>query len=114
MPTRHERSSEKKFVKLTAGKTKIKYFKGKPKKHHCALCQGMLFGVPHSHKIHELAKLSKTQKRPTVVFGGVLCSNCRKKVFEETAKVSQNLKSIDEVSFKIKEFVQTAKQVMEK
>jgi len=91
MPNPHERSSEKKFVRVPGGKTTIKYFKGKGKKQHCALCKNILHGVFHSINRSKVSKLSKTQRRPSVPFGGVLCSKCRVKVFEETIKVKQNL-----------------------
>lgn len=105
MPTKHERASEKKFVRTTSGKAKVVYFKGKSKKHHCALCKKILHGVPHSHSVYEMSKLSKTQKKPSVAFGGVLCSSCRRDVLEEAIKVKVQQKEMRDVAFKIKNFV---------
>jgi len=113
MPKPHERSSEKKFVKTPGGKTKIRYFKGKAKKHHCALCKGILQGVAHSLRRKGVSKLSKTQKRPSVSFGGVLCTNCRKSVFEETIKVKLKIKPEKDVPFVMKHFVDEATQLVE-
>ncbi len=113
MPNRHERASEKKFVRTISGKAKIVYFKGKSKKHHCALCKKPLHGVPHSSSVFEMAKLSKTQKRPSTMFGGVLCSSCRKKTVEETIKVKGNQKQLQEVPFKLKQFVEMAMNKVE-
>jgi len=113
MPNRHERSSEKKFVRTPGGKTKIRYFKGKAKKQHCALCKGILAGVPHSLRRNGISKLSKTQKRPQVPFGGILCSACRVKVFEETIKIKQKIKPMNQVSFRVKNFVEQALQKVE-
>ena len=108
MPTKHERASEKKFVRITSGKAKMVYFKGKSRKHHCALCKKILHGVPHSHSVYGMSKLSKTQKRPSVAFGGVLCSPCRRNVLEEAIKVKGQQKEMGAVSFKIKNFVEMA------
>lgn len=113
MPTKQQRASEKKFVRTPGGKTVIRYFKGKSQKHHCAICKGILHGTPHSKNITAVSKLSKSKKRPSVAFGGVLCSNCRTIVFEETIKVKGQIKGIEEVPFKVKSFVEMAMQKVE-
>ena len=113
MPRPHERSSERKFVRTPGGKTIVRYFKGKAKKHHCALCKGILHGVAHSQRRLGISKLSKTQKKPSVIFGGVLCSSCRVVVIEETVKVKQNIKPIEDVSFKVRNFVEQAQLKVE-
>lgn len=112
MPQRRERSSEKKFVKTKGKKTRIHYFKGKAKKQHCAVCDAVLHGVAHSKRRNEFSKLSKTQKRPSVHFGGILCSNCRVMVVEETIKVKTG-KPIQSVPFKIKSFVEMSEKQVE-
>ncbi len=108
MVKRFERSSEKKFVRTPGAQTKIVFFKGKAKKHHCALCKKILHGVAHASRRYDVSKLSKTQKRPSVPFGGVLCSSCRRKVFIETIKVKEGIKQLQDVSFLLKKFVQMA------
>jgi ribosomal protein L34E len=107
MPTRSERSKEKKFVR-TPGGVKIRYETGKSGKHHCARCKTVLHGVPHGKRRGEIAKLSKSEKRPSVIFGGVLCGNCRKEVIEDAAKIKAGFKEEKDVDLEIKKFVEIA------
>lgn len=105
MPKPRERASLKKFRKTISG-TKIDYVKGKNKKIHCGMCKAILHGVPHSKTKAEINKLSKTKKRPEVVFGGVLCSKCRTKVVKNTTKVKYGELDINEVPLDIKGYVE--------
>ena len=108
MPNPHERSSEKKFTRTPGGKVSIHYFKGKASKHSCALCGSQLHGTPHGRRKSGVAKLSKTERRPSSAFGGVLCGNCREVIFTEAIKVKSKVKDIREVSFKSKKYVEMA------
>ena len=108
MPNPHERSSEKKFTRTPGGKVRIHYFKGKASKHSCALCGSQLHGTPHGRRKSGVAKLSKTERRPSSAFGGVLCGNCREVIFTEAIKVKSKVKDIREVSFKSKKYVEMA------
>ncbi|MFH1257203.1 MAG: 50S ribosomal protein L34e [Candidatus Diapherotrites archaeon] len=108
MPRRSQRSKSKKFRKTPGGKTKTHYFKGKGSKHECASCGKQLHGVPHSRKNFEVRNLSKSQRRPSALFGGVLCGKCRRIVVEETAKVKHGLKEAGDVSLSLKKFVEQA------
>ncbi|MBT7241787.1 MAG: hypothetical protein HN878_04830, partial [Candidatus Diapherotrites archaeon] len=56
-------------------------------------------------------KKSKSQKRPSVPFGGVLSSKPREQVFTEYGKVMAGVKTIDEVGQTYRKYV---KQIMEK
>jgi ribosomal protein L34E len=84
---------------------KIKLVRQKTSKKTCAICPAQLSGVPHGLAKAGTRKLSKTQKRPSVPFGGVLCTGCRSLVAEETAKVLSG-KKIEEVDLSMKPFVE--------
>ena len=73
----------KEFIKT--GANVLRYKKKKPSKHVCAECGKVLHGVPRGRP-YEIAKLSKTAKRPNRPFGGYLCSSCARKHFKNEAR----------------------------
>ncbi|MFA6268676.1 MAG: hypothetical protein WCW13_01250 [archaeon] len=95
---RHRKSSTK---------TKREYFDGKHKLQVCSLTGKKLHGVPHETKCGML-KHSKTEKRPSVPFGGVLSGEARAKVFIEMGKVLAGVKKLDEVDEKYRKYVKQA------
>jgi large subunit ribosomal protein L34e len=96
---------KKKFRRSVKGKSKIFYVKGKKGKHKCALCKKVLHGTPHSKTKGKITKLSKTQKRPSVPFGGILCSECRTTITDEAIKVISKEKKEEELELKSKKYV---------
>jgi len=82
----------------------------KSAKKTCALCQNALHGVPHGKRVAKVRKLSKTEKRPTALFGGTLCGTCRKQVMEEAAKVNSGAKEEFEIEFRFRPYVEQALQ----
>ena len=95
-----ERRKNKKFVKIPKG-TKTIVFKKGGRKAVCEVCKKSLQGTPKG-TVSQKNKLSKTQKRPSILFGGILCNKCRDMVFEEAIKVKLGIKTIEDVSFSIK------------
>ena len=82
------------FKKTPGGKVSLVYEKRKPSVAHCGRCGAQLHGIPRGNS-KDIAKLSKTQRRPERPFGGVLCSKCLKDVLryevrEENVEESQN------------------------
>ena len=102
----HEMTLKKKFKRTIKGKSKVYYVREKPSKHHCAICRGILHGTAHGKKVAEISKLSKTQKRPSVVFGGVLCTKCRKAIMEDSAKVISEVKKIEDINLTRRKYVE--------
>mgnify|MGYP001580841852 CR=1 FL=1 len=86
----------------------MSFFKGKTSKRTCGLCGHELHGVPHGKTVVQVSKLSKTEKRPSTIFGGVLCTKCRTLVVEDAAKIKTGVISLSDVSFKEKNFVEMA------
>jgi large subunit ribosomal protein L34e len=62
----------------------------KPSPAHCALCHRRLHGVPR-RGTGELAKLSRTEKRPERAFGGTLCANCTRDVLVDRARLQSGV-----------------------
>ena len=109
MPTRSERSKKKKFRRVGKGKSKKIFVNDKPGKHHCALCKGLLHGVPHGKNSSLVKKLAKTKRRPSALFAGILCTKCRSKVAVEAAKVEAGIKKTDKIEVRLKEYVKQVK-----
>ncbi len=93
--------------KKTATETKREYFKGKHKKIKCSITGKPLAGVPHETKAGLLGK-SKSEKRPTAPFGGILSGEAREDVFIELGKVVAGVKGIDDVDDKYRKYVKQA------
>ena len=98
--------------KKTPNGTKRVYFKGKHKKIRCAITGKVLSGVPHEKKVG-LKKHSKTQKRPSAPFGGVLSGEGRHEVMIELSKVKAGIKEMADVDIKYRKYVEQSKKLAE-
>ena len=99
-----DKTKKKKKRRVTSGSRE--YFeREKTSKAVCGLCGSQLHGMPHGKKVSEVSKMSKTEKRPSVPFGGVLCTKCRRMVAEERAKLESGTKQASEIEIRIKKFV---------
>lgn len=111
MPKRSERAKKKKFRRRPSGKAEAVYVRGKPGKHHCALCGAVLQGVPHSKTAAAVRKLSKTQRRPSALFAGTLCTKCRTIVVGEAALLNCGAKQQQDIELRLRKFVQAVKVI---
>lgn len=109
VPKKSDRSKKKKFRRKASGKAKRVFVKDKPGKHKCALCKKTLHGVPHGKTSAEVRKLSKTKRRPTALFAGVLCGSCRALVVGEAAKAEANAKKFGDIELRLQKYVKQVK-----
>lgn len=79
MKTRRSRSYRRIMVKVPGGTTKLVYKKRKPEKAKCSACGDVLKGMS-SMITSKMRNTAKTKKRPQRPYGGVLCSNCMRKL----------------------------------
>ncbi len=91
-PRLRSRSVKKKFVKGGRFITKQK----KPSRAVCGLCGAVLSGVP-SRGVYELSKLPKVKRRPSRVFGGVLCASCAQRLLIEKARLKKGVLARDQI-----------------
>ena len=104
MPNKSERRKHRAF-RRSAKETRM-YTKGKKhKKLKCALCEKNLHGVPHGASRSVVAKISKSQRRPTGAFGGILCNQCKKMIMSESVKVKSRVKKMDNVNIEIRPYI---------
>lgn len=101
-----ERTKKKKFRRRSSKKSKEYYVRRKTSKHHCAICSAVMHGMPHGKTNAAVSKLSKTERRPSTGFGGVLCAACRKNICEDAAKVSSGAKNMEDVDFRRRKYVE--------
>ena len=78
-----------------------------------ALHKEKLFGMAKQKSNVVTGKLSKTQKRPSVMFGGILTSKERTLVFKEAAKIISEEKEIIETDVRLKNYINQAIKKME-
>jgi|SRR3989344_1313119 len=104
MPKRKDRWKNKKFVR-TPKKTKVKYLREKTAKHECPNCGKTMHGMPHGKTRSKARKLSKTERRPTAMFAGVLCNICRQQAIEEAIKLNEGIKQLEEISMPLRNYV---------
>lgn len=109
MPKKSERYMKFKFRRQSKGKAKKVFVSGKSGKHHCALCEKVMHGMPHGKNKGGIARLSKTERRPSALFAGVLCNQCRAIVVAEAAKVDAGVKKKDDVELRLIKFVEQVK-----
>ena len=101
-----KRRMKKKHGRVASG-SKTEYFRGKKGIPHCAITGEKLAGT-HTSTKGLSGKKSKTEKRPSAPFGGVLSGNAREQVFIELGKIVAGVKTIDEVGQKYRKYVKQA------
>lgn len=106
----NERRKKKKFIRTPGGRVKKVSIKKRGSRKKCALCSKPLNGTLRGRKER---KASKSKKRPSAPFAGVLCNNCRELVFEEAFKVKTGFKGIEEVELRTRDYVKEALKKVE-
>jgi ribosomal protein L34E len=97
----------KRKSKRVSSTSKVEHYRGKKGVPKCAVSGKKLAGTHTSTK--GLAnKKSKSQKRPSVPFGGVLGAKAREQVFIELGKVVAQVKTVDDVEQKYRKYVKQA------
>ncbi len=97
----------KKYIRTPSGKVSLRFERKSSSISKCGLTGKALQGTPKG-KDSKVKKLSKTEKRPSVVFGGVLSNKARDQVFEEAIKVKIGYKKLEDVSISMKKYVTQA------
>ncbi|MFH1257522.1 MAG: 50S ribosomal protein L34e [Candidatus Micrarchaeota archaeon] len=89
-------SAKKRQVRTPGNRTVEIYKPKKPGKAVCAICGGLLHGVPNRSR-SGMRKLAKTEKRPERMFGGVLCGGCIRELIKEKIRMESGNLLRDEV-----------------
>ncbi len=72
-------------VRAPSGKVKIHGRREKPSVAKCANCKRQLHGIPKSTQ-NERRKLAKSERTPSRIYGGYLCSGCTRELLREKAR----------------------------
>ncbi|MCX6798735.1 MAG: 50S ribosomal protein L34e [Candidatus Diapherotrites archaeon] len=104
MPSRTQKTKKRKFRRLPHGKSKLCFQKAKSSRHHCALCEAVMHGVPHGKRQCAVGKMGKSERRPNALFAGTLCNKCRKNAVLEAAKVESGCKQMQSVELRLRKF----------
>ena len=100
----------KRKSKRVSSASKVEHYRGKKGIPRCAVSGEKLAGT-HTSTKGLASKKSKSQKRPSVPFGGVLGAKAREQVSIELGKVLAEIKTVDEVEQKYRTYV---KQLMKR
>lgn len=73
-------------TRTPSGKVVINERNEKPSVAVCAMCRQPLHGMKKRNQ-SQLRKLSKTEKRPSRLYGGYLCANCTKELVRTKARM---------------------------
>ncbi len=79
------RTYTRKRIVTPGGKNVLRHGLRPPKKAHCATCGAVLSGVARARPA-KLRKMSKSQKVPSRIFAGMLCSPCSRRAIIEKAR----------------------------
>src|SRR3989344_3724023 len=102
-------TSAKAHVRKTPrGRTSVFYRPKKPAYATCAICGMRLQAVPKRAPAY-MRKLSKTEKRPERLFGGVLCHACVQELLKERIRLQSGTLQKDEVSLMHLKYLQQMK-----
>jgi large subunit ribosomal protein L34e len=110
---KNKRWSARKHKRVPSSKVAVHFPAEKHAKHKCAHCGKVLHGVPHGKGKSGVSKLSKTERRPSVVFAGILCADCRSVAIQEAAKVKYGLKEKSSIDLKLKKYIDQAMNFVE-
>jgi ribosomal protein L34E len=110
--TGHGRKGKRpKTVKGIAG-SKTKMVSARHSKRTDAITGETLHGVAHGATLTQMRRLSKTARRPSRKFGGVLSSKNTRRVLTESGLVAAGAKRIEDVELRYRKFVEQALQGM--
>ncbi len=101
---RRSLSLKKIRVRVPGSSTVTHYTYAKPAKPACGICEAELHGVARGRP-SEIRKLSKTERRPERPFGGVLCSNCMRKIIILRAQVKFKEVRPEEIPISLRSYV---------
>jgi large subunit ribosomal protein L34e len=73
-------------TRMPSGKVKIRENLEKPRFPVCAMCRKPMHGMKRENQAG-LRKFSKTEKRPSRLYGGYLCANCTKELVRIKARM---------------------------
>lgn len=91
-----KRRMKKRKRKTPSGKPGVMYKRPKPSKKTCALCAGVLHGVPNRRPA-ALSKMTKSQRAPTRLYAGVLCAGCVEQIVKERTRLKAGFITKDDV-----------------
>ncbi len=103
--TRYRSRTLRRVQRVTpGGRTVVHYNYKSQGKHTCAICGDVLLGKPRG-KPFEIAKLSKSERKPERPFGGMLCSPCSRRIMKLRAQLKGGLIKQEEVPISLRGYV---------
>ena len=102
---RYRSRSLKRFQRKTPGNRTVTHYKYRMQgKHICAICGNVLHGKPRG-KPFKIAKLAKSERKPTRPFGGMLCSPCSRHIIKLRAQLKGGLIKSEDIPISLGGYV---------
>jgi ribosomal protein L34E len=101
-------STVRKRRRMAHGKSRVVEARKRPGPVISPISGQALHGVPHATTARQRKRLSKTAKRPSAPFGGVLTANERETVFQWAAAVEAGQAPLESVDARYRPFVKKA------
>jgi len=103
-PRYRSRSLKRVQVRTPSGRVVTHYKYEAQGKHTCAICGIVLHGKPRG-KPFQIAKLSKSERRPERPFGGMLCSRDTRIIIGYRAKLKHGLIKPEDIPISLKGYM---------
>jgi len=113
MPNFNEKFKKHKTVKTPSGKNVRHVIKKKPSKHVCAISKKPLQGMPHCKRAFEVAKLTKTQRRPENLLASMISPDVRKDIYLQAVMLKYNVITMDDVDLRYVKYIDMIKNKIE-
>jgi large subunit ribosomal protein L34e len=105
MPNPDHKFKKHKMTRMPSGKAKRVIVKKKTSKHTCALCGGMLHGMPHGKRVFEIQKMAKTERHPSNLLASMICPTCRQKIYLEAVMFKHGVLTNDQLDMRFKKYI---------
>jgi large subunit ribosomal protein L34e len=105
MPNYAQKNRKVQVKKTPGGRLSRLYKKKKPNKHSCAISKKKLSGMPHGKRPNEVAKLSKTQRRPENLLASMISMDVRKEIYLQAVMLKYNIISKDDIDYRYKKYI---------
>jgi ribosomal protein L34E len=113
MPNFNEKFKKHKTVKTPSGKSSRHILKKKPGKHVCAISKKPLQGMPHGKRPFEVARLTKTQRRPENLLASMISPDVRKDIYLQAVMLKYNVITLDDVDLRYLKYIEMIKNKIE-
>lgn len=113
MPSFNQKFKKHKKVKTPGSRSSRLIVKKKTGKHVCAISGKPLQGMPHGKRAFEVARLTKTQRRPENPLASMISPDVRKDIYLQAVMLKYNVITLDDVDLRYLKYIDMIKNKIE-